>query len=261
MLTVIKTFSGEDINILNEELWRFIYQKGSSLHFGGTDETKDAREIFAVIQVYGKALKDLYEGKLPKGWKFGEAANKVYIEMLKDPDKGEQPYTYGERLHHYPVWDGSSFFNTVEHFSTGEETKCEEFDGCEFVNQLENARLMLREDLKSGIQSNRNCGIIWNPLDIKQNSPPCFQWYQARKSEGNRVSLRILFRSNDAGNAVFANMGAVIRVFVDEVIEPEGAELEELIWIAVSEHEYLNDMDMIESLIGKVPDHLRRMLK
>jgi hypothetical protein len=66
-LTVIKTFSGDDINKLNEELWRTIYTKGNKLHFGSVDEPKDAREIFAVIQLYGKALRDLYEGKLPKG--------------------------------------------------------------------------------------------------------------------------------------------------------------------------------------------------
>lgn len=245
MKTIIRTFSGDDITVLNEELWRTIYTKGNDLLFGSAAEPKEAREIFAVIQVYGQALNDLYAGKLPKGWKFGEAANKVYIEMLKDPDKREQPYTYGERLHRYPVWKG-------EGFTLGDVG---------WVNQLENSRKMLREDLRTGIHSNRNCGIIWNPIDINNKSPACFQWYQVKNTESNLVSLRILFRSNDAGNAVFANMGAVIKVFVDEVIEPEGAILEEVLWIAVSEHEYKHDFDMIESLVGKIPDHIRRMMQ
>ncbi len=261
MLTPIRVFSGDDINQLNEDLWRTIYTKGNDLHFGDTGEVKDAREIFSVIQLYGKALKDLYEGRLPKGWKFGEAANKVYIEMLKNPDKGEQPYTYGERLHKFPVWNGSSFLNCVENYNTGEESFCEEFDGCEFVNQMENVREALRKSIETGIQSNRIVFVIWNPLDIKMKDPDCFNWGQLRVSEGNKVSARILFRSNDDVNAKFANMGAVIRVLVDEAIIPAGGELEEVIWIAASSHIYNNDLDTVEALIGKVPDHLRRMMR
>lgn len=244
MLTPIKFFSSDDINKLNEDIWRTIYTKGNDFHFGGAEEVKDAREVFAVIQIYGKALQDLYEGKLPKGWKFGEAANKVYIEMLKNPDKGDQPYTYGERLHSYYVSVSDSF---------SRHHVC--------VNQVENIKEALKESIETGIQSNRIVFVIWNPLDIKMENPDCFNWGQLRVSEGNKVSIRIVFRSNDAGNAVFANMGAVIRVFVDEAINPAGGELEEVIWTAASEHIYLTDFDMVENLVGKVPEHLRRLMK
>ena len=238
-LIVIKTFSGDDINKLNQDLWRTIYTKGNELHFGGVDEPKNAREIFAVIQLYGKALQDLYEGKLPKGWKFGEAANKVYIEMLKDANKGEQPYTYGERLHAYPADPQSEYV----------------------YDQMFEARCALIKAIEDKIQTNRICGVLWSPADIRLHDPPCFNWFQLRLSESNKVSLRILFRSNDAANAVFANMGAVIRVFVDEVIKPAGGELEEVIWTATSEHICLTDFDQVEALIGKVPEYMRRFLK
>lgn len=239
MLTPIKVFSSDDINVLNEQLWLTIYNKGNDITFGSVDEPKDAREIFAVIQVYGQALKELYNGKLPKGWKFGEAANKVYIEMLKDPDKGEQPYTYGERLHAYPADPRSEYV----------------------YDQMLEVRNALCNSIEDQIQSNRICGIIWNPIDIRLKDPPCFQHFQIRLTEGNKVSLRIYFRSNDATNAVFANMGAVIRCFIDEVIDPAGGILEEVIWTATSEHIYNNDFDTVEALIGKVPDHVRRLLK
>lgn len=262
MITPIRVFSGTDINTLNEELWRYIYTKGNDIKFGSVDEPKDAREIFAVIQVYGQALKDLYNGKLPKGWKFGEAANKIYIEMLKDPEKGEQPYTYGERLHHYPIWDGSRYENEIEDlYIIGKSHMEIGFDGFEYINQIETVRDALKESIESGIQSNRICGVIWNPADMNLKDPPCFQHFQARITEGNKVSLRIYFRSNDATNAVFANMGAVIRVFVDEVITPAGGILEEVIWTATSEHIYRNDFDTVEALVGKIPDHLRRLMR
>jgi thymidylate synthase len=175
---------------------------------------------------------------------FGEAANKVYIEMLKDPEKGDQPYTYGERLHDYLTADKD---NMGEWFVT--------------INQMNALRGKLKESITTGVQNNRICGVIWNPCDLDLKDPPCFQWFQCRLTEGNKVSLRILFRSNDASNAVFANMGAVIRVFVDEVIKPAGGELEEVIWTATSEHIYDNDVDQVEAVVGKIPEYMRRRLR
>jgi thymidylate synthase len=55
-------------------------------------------------------------------------------------------------------------------------------------------------------------------------------------------------------------MGAVIRVFIDEVIKPAGGELEEVIWTSTSMHLYDFDLDMVEGLIGKIPEHIRRYL-
>jgi len=243
-LSIIKTYSSDNIDVLNEKLWRDIYYDGNPLVFGSESEPKAAREVFAVIQLYGKALDDLYTGKLPKGWKFGEAANKIYIEMLKNPDKGEQPYTYGERLH--------SYF-TATHDRLGEW----------FVTQNQMVSVMgkLRVAIKTETQNNRICGVIWNPVDIDLKDPPCFNWFQLRLSEKNKVSLRVLFRSHDYGNANFANFGAIIRCFVDEVIGPAGGVLEELICVSASAHLHDNDSDMIEAVVGNIPEHIRRLLK
>jgi thymidylate synthase len=245
-LTNIQLFRSNDINELNRILWETIYNKGKPLHFGSTEEPKDAKEIMAIVQIHGKALKDLYDGKLPKGWKFKEGSQKIYIEMLKDPEKGEQPYTYGERLHNIPEWCGF------------------EEDGiayCGHMNQIESAKDELEFTIKEGIQSNRICLVIWIPSDISLENPPCFQWAQLRVSEKNKISLRILFRSHDYGNAYMANFGAIIRCFVDEVIKPAGGELEELICVSASAHIYDNDSDQIENLIGKKPSFIKRWAK
>jgi len=252
-LSIIKTYSSDNIDVLNEKLWRDIYYDGNPLVFGSENEPKAAREVFAVIQLYGKALDDLYTGKLPKGWKFGEAANKVYIEMLKDPERGEQPYTYGERLH-YQV--------------TSISTEMKDKNGTPFlewhniqINQLHCHKEMLQKSIESGIQSNRIWGDIGKPTDLELKDPPCFRGWQLRTSEIKKVSLRIIMRSSDAGNAYAANLGGFIRVFVDEVIEPAGGILEEVIFVALSEHLYKNDSDMIEAVVGNIPEHIRRLLK
>lgn len=250
-LSNIKLFKSDNIDSLNQILWETIYNKGSPLHFGSTDEPKDAKEIFAVIQIHGKALKDLYNGKLPKGWKFGEQANKVYVEMLKNPDKGAQPYTYGERLHRQSV--------SQKVYSFGKNDGiCSSSNYTINVNQIEEHRRMLTRAIDTNIQSNRIWGDIGKPTDLKLNDPACFRSWQLRTSERNKVSLRIFMRSSDAGNGYAANLGAFIRVFVDEVITPAGGILEEVIFIAFSEHVYVNDFDMLEMLFGKVPEAIRK---
>jgi thymidylate synthase len=89
------------------------------------------------------------------------------------------------------------------------------------------------------------------------DDPPCFRSWQLRVSEKNKVSLRIIMRSSDCGNAYAANLGAFIRVFTDLVINPAGGKLEEIIFIAFSEHLYEGDMSMVEALIGKIPAHIK----
>lgn len=248
-LTTIRLFSSDNLDSLNTDLWRTIYTKGRALKFGSKSKPKAAREIFAVIQIYGKALKDLYEGRLPKKWMFGAASNQAYIIMLSDPDPGDQPYTYGQRLKHIPVWDGAKY-----------SVRGTWIADCCYLNQLETARNALKISIEEGIQSNRICGVLWIPTDIALDSPPCFQWFQVRVTEKNKVSLRILFRSHDYGNAEMANFGAIIKVFTDEVLAPAGAELEELICVSTSAHLYLNDFNMIESVVGYIPEPIRRLM-
>jgi thymidylate synthase len=200
----------------------------------------------AVVQIHGKALKDLYDGKLPKGWKFGEASNKVYVEMLKDPCRGDQPYTYGERLHSFVTAYLDQYDLSVN----------------DYVDQMENSRNSLKKAIEEGIQTNRICGVLWNPCDYMLNDPPCFNHFQARLLEKNKVSLRVLFRSHDFGNACFANWCAIIRVFQDEVIKPAGGILEEFICVSESAHVYSNDEDMVtDLLIGKMPSFIKRWAK
>lgn len=230
-LTNIEVIKSDDLDYINLKLWNLIDKKGTPLRFGDRTHIKWADEIFAVFQIYGKALDRLYNGDLPKGWLFGTKSNKVYIQTIKNKDKGDQPYTYGQRAHE---------------------------DGDE--NPIENSRDALKESIGSGIQSNRNCGTIWRNSDIHLKSPPCWQWWQVRHSEKNKVSARLLMRSNDAGDAYAANLGAFVTLLVDEICTPAGGVLEELILIAVSEHIYKTDRDMVDAFLGKIPEQYRGLI-
>lgn len=241
MLTPVRIYSSDNIDELNKQLWADISLHGNQLIFGNPQHKKKAREIYAVVQLYGEALERLYNGDVPKGWMFRGDANKDYIEMLKDFDKGEQPYTYGQRIGDYPIYQANvtSVFN---------------------INQYETCREKLKLSIESGIQSNSIVGILWHPEDIKLKDPPCFNSFQLRVSDGNKVSLRVNFRSHDYGHGCFANWGAIIRAFRDLVIDPAGGELEELICESKSAHIYDNDEDMKNRLIGRIPSSVKRLL-
>lgn len=234
-LSIIKTYSSDNIDVLNEKLWRDIYYDGNELLFGDESEPKRAREIFAVVQLYAGALDRLYNGDVPKGWQFKGSAQKVYLFMIKssddisDDDTDGQPYNYRQRAKHQ--------------------------------KQFEDAREALRGSIETGIQTNRICGVIWWPGDLELKSPPCWQWWQLRKSDKNNVSARILFRSHAYDNACFANWGAIIRAIKDEIITPAGGILEELICVSTSAEIEYSNFDMIEAVVGNVPEHIRRLLK
>jgi len=233
--TTIRVFSSDDIDKLNEDIWRFLYVKGSELTFGDRSEVKHAREAFFVVQLYGPALTRLYNGEVPKGWLFGGKANLEYNHMIKssdeiaDDDTEGQPYNYRQRAKH--------------------------------KNQFKDAMEALKESIETGIQTNRICGVIWWPGDLKLKSPPCWQWWQVRKLDKNNVSLRILFRSHAYDNAEFPNWGAILKAFIDEVVTPAGGVLEELICVSTSAEIEYGNFSMIESLIGWIPEHLRRLMK
>ncbi len=234
-LSIIKTFSSDDIDQLNKDLWNFLYIKGNELTFGDKNEPKHAREAYFVVQVYGPALDRLYNGDVPKGWLFRGKANKKYNLMIKSSDKVAdddtegQPYTYRQRA--------------------------------KYKNQFTDARDALKECIETGIQSNRICGVIWWPGDLELKSPPCWQWWQVRKSNKNNVSLRVLFRSHAYDNAEMSNWGAIIKAFVDEVITPAGGVLEELICESTSAEIEYGNFSMIEAITGKIPEYIRRLLR
>ena len=232
-LSQIHVVSGDNISEINRDLWQFIPKHGNHIKFGDKNRIKWATESVILMQMYKNALIQLYNGETPDGWMFKGNSQQIYLNMLKDPDPGEQDYTYVQRLHDQNA-----------------------------ENQIENVREALREAIENEIQSNRIAGNIWTPEDIRLKDPPCFAFFQLRTSEKNKVSLRVVFRSHDYGNGNFANFGAIIKCFIDEVIEPAGGQLEELLCLSWSGHIYDTDMDMVTSyLFGKAPSFIRRLLK
>ena len=228
MVRKIRLFEGSDIDKLYHDITKCIITEGSTLKFGNQQEIKYAREIFAVVQLYGKAIDDILAGKTPKGYIWSNMKIKQFqqnfIDEVTNPSCFE--YTYSELLRGYPMPDDSKF------------------------NQLYAAKEALAYDVRHDIQGNRNVGVIYNPIFSKIADKPCFNWFQIRYVGNNKVSLVIVFRSHDYGQAIWANMCTIPYAFNYFVFAPNLCVIDEIILISTSGHIYENDSQLAEEVTG-----------
>jgi len=224
----IKLFEGSDIDKLYHDITKCIITEGTELKFGNQQEIKYAREIFAVVQVYGKAIDDILAGKTPKDFIWsGEKVKELqrtFIEDVLNPAGFE--YTYGELLKGYPMPDGSRF------------------------DQLHAAKEALKYDVSHDIQGNRIVGVIYHPMFNNISSKPCFGYFQVRYLGNNKVSLVFFFRSHDYGSALWGNICSIGYAFNYFVVAPNLCIIDEIIVVSTSGHIYENDSELAEAITG-----------
>mgnify|MGYP000212037499 CR=1 FL=1 len=224
----IKLFSGDDIDDLYYEVTKAIVTEGTTLKFGSQREVKYARELFIVLQVYGKAIIDILAGKTPKGFVWSgkkiKELQRSFIEDILNPAGFE--YTYGNLLKRYPMSDGTYF------------------------DQLYAAKEALAYDVNHDIQGNRIVGVIYHPMFNDTPNKPCFGYFQVRYLGNNKVSLVLFFRSHDYGSALFGNLCSIAYAFNYFVIAPNLCTLDEIIVVSTSGHIYENDSQLAEEIPG-----------
>lgn len=224
----IKLFEGDNIDTLYHDITKCIVTEGTELIFGSQREIKHGREIFAVVQIYGKAISDILAGKTPKDYLWsGQKIRKFmnsFIQEITNPTGFV--YTYPELLKSYPMGDDKTF------------------------DQLHAAKEALAYDKNHGLQGNRNVGILWSPIFVNNDSCPCFNWFKVRYLGNGKVSLILLFRSQDHLNASWGNLCSIGYAFNYFVISPNLCTIDEIILISDSAHIYENDTQQAEGVIN-----------
>lgn len=228
MVRKVALFEGNDIDELYKQITTCIITEGDDIDFGDAKEVKQAREIFAVTHIYGRAIQDIIDGKTPKGFIWSGEKIKMFqqqfIEEYLNPTGFE--YTYSELLRDYPVGEGKT------------------------VNQLEISKKLLAYDKGHELQSNRNVGILYHPKFAFIRDKPCFNWYQIRYLGNGKVSIVLLFRSHDFGDALWANLCSIIYCFVVFVTAPNVCVVDEVILVSASGHFYEYSSQQAENITG-----------
>ena len=246
MITPVYCFSNDDIDYLHVELMRAIVGKGKDLKFGDKSEVKMARECHFTVQVYGKGIKRLLDGKVPKKVKFKKSMVKrlqqAFLDLETNPNNFV--YTYQQLLREWPL---TGFIRGVLGDLT-QETVGQIYD------QMKMAKRALEIDVDDDICSNRNVGSMIHPYmndvfdGVDMKSKPCFNWFQVRYNGNGKVSLRFLFRSHDYVYGIWPNLCSIVYAFYELVIKPCGCEIEEVILTSTSGHAYENDSEEAEAM-------------
>jgi len=215
--------TSQDMDSANSQMLKFICNAGKKLDFGDPKEKKFAWEAHVTLQLTGKVLEDCYLGKAPKNFPFGpesiKAYQREYFNLLKC-------LTF---FYHYKI-------------------RLEDYNG---VNQIEYMRECIRHSIKEELNTNRIVAVLWDPqIDPYEREVPCFNWCQVRRIRGDIFRLEILYRSWDV-TAVWSNLAGLIKYFVDEVIEPAGAVLGEVIITGTSTHCYRHNFDYATLVVGQ----------
>lgn len=240
MITPIKVFSGDNIDIIDAKYCQELTTHGVDLNFGDKDERKDATEIMAIIQLYGQAIDDVLAGKTPKRFPWAGEKVKVLQESFQEMAQ-DTSHEYN-----YPMLMACQIGANPQ----------EGYDNVIYRDQMAIVREHLRRYLNDGVISNRIVGNIYNPAYYKHRAMPCFQWFQVRLLNDGTISLRILFRSHDYGSAVWANICAIVYWFYQQCLLGWDTELKisEVIVISTSAHVYDYDMDGVKKACSQFGD-------
>lgn len=168
----------------------FVLAHGVAMVFGSSNEKKRAWNSIQIIILYGNAISQILRGEIHPQFPFGDKKGEFYrrefdrnwflSEYLKFPEAKKFTYLYIERLIRYII-PSRSFKDLILKVIFKKDS---------FIDQLAVLREQLKEQVKSGITSNRSQVITWQPgRDLFSASPPCFQSMQIIYLGNNEVKF------------------------------------------------------------------------
>jgi len=214
-----------------------VIRDGIPLVIGDPSEKKTIRDVCAVIELTGKAIKQIEERELHEQFPFRHidqycnAFTDRYLYRNRDaPEQERFDYTYIERLKMYNI---PSMFEGM----TAE------------VNQIDRMRHRLKESIESGISSNRDQAITWypsvdagvNPINVSK-AKPCLQRIWIRHLGWRNVEVHFDWRSRDLYTAWQANIVALTDMMNRDVIRPNDCQIVKIVDHSNSLHIYGSDL-------------------
>jgi thymidylate synthase len=149
-------------------------------------------------------------------------------ELLEQPTDMGFSYTYGNRLHKYPLLAPV---------------------GISSQNQIDNIVHALQD---GAVDSRRLQAITWIPsVDQFSKEPPCLQvLHFYPEGSTNKLHVTIVYRSHDIYGAMEANIIAIMSMIEDEILKPTGYRLGEIHLYDFNAHIYERDLPAAGKLLG-----------
>jgi thymidylate synthase len=203
-----------------------VMNQGVPLLFGSKKEPKKARDSVQTIILTGTAIDQIVNCEIHPYYKMRELAIRQYKQeydrgwyenfysVLPEEDKKRFTYVYIERF--------------LKHRTPGG-----------FVDQLSELRYLLKEQIESGISSNRHHAITWEPdVDIRAEYPPCLQRIWIRYYPVGYVDVHFEWRSRDLFNAWQGNLIGLVAMVLQEIVLPNNCKIARVIDKSDSLHIY-----------------------
>lgn len=222
------------------------------IHHYGTERTTEALNVSAVV--YNE---DPTYPELPKWFPYKKDDIKRYVKSFLQASRGDEAYTYGERLKAYPLdfMDLSSFSNLLKDWNTGKEDIRKIFAQAISKDKKRlNQQQLLVEKLKSFPENKGALAILWEPIidnfGLREVwRTPCLTLVQAMIRE-KKLFLTAYFRSNDMFGGWPLNAFG-LRAFQHETAKMIGDDISlgPLTTISHSAHMYESSWQMAQQLI------------
>jgi thymidylate synthase len=218
-----------------------IVEEGRDIVFGSLKEKKYARDTTQLIILEEEAIKQIEKKDIHPGYGLKERAMQSYVDEFdrdwyedykKLPQESMKRFTYLyiERL-----------IDT-------------------YADQFEFLRKSLAKSIESGISSNRDLAIIWNPvIDMDNESPPCFQQVWIRYYDPGDIDMRLVWRSRDAFDAWPGNEVGIVLAMNKEVFSPNNCRIKRLIDYNYSLHVYRGRLQQASDVVKKDKMQKRRI--
>jgi thymidylate synthase len=202
-------------------------REGHKITIGDATEPKPIRDMCGIFELTGDAIRQIEDRELHDQFPFPhidpyceEFTPEFHAKWLADDEGTRHSYIYYDRLVRY----GSDAYG--------------------FINQLASLRLQLKEEMESGISSNRHQGITWRPMhDDGHPASPCLQRIWIRYLGDRDVEVHLTWRSRDLYTAWQVNIIALIDMLNREVIRPNNCRIVKLVDYADSLHIYESDKE------------------
>jgi len=218
---------GENFHNVWARAVQTVIRTGTDITIGDETEPKPIRDINAMIVLTGNAIRQILNRELHPQFTFRfideycrEYTHEYQTEYLNTDKRSRFTYTYYDRL-------------TYRH-------------GIDQMVALSNG---LRDQLRTGISSNRNQAITWIPaMDAYHNAAPCLQRIWIRHNGDRKVDIHLDWRSRDLYSAWQVNVIAVIDMLNRDVVQPNNCTISKIVDYSDSLHIYDSDKTAAEKV-------------